>query len=457
MVRKAEDWLITQPGIQKVITTVGVTSDNTKSTQGTPFLAEINVELAPADQRQESTKQYITKLKQPLSELLMDAKVNLFSVAITGEAAKAAVEYIISGSNTDSLMLFADRALVIMKNIPGTIQEQLSVESGTPEISVDVDRDKMAALGLTMDNVGLTMQMNFQGNKQLKYTENNYEYDINIRADRAFRQQTDDVEGMTFINNRGETIRLDQFANIRFSTGPNKLERYNRNSSVTIRSQVFGVASGTVSSQFLSEIEKIKPQGVQIQAGGDTKSMNDSMSVLTTALLLSIILIYLVLVVLYNNWTDPLVVLFSIPLLMLGAVLTLALTNTALSIYGMLGLLMLIGLVSKNAILVVDFANDALQKGMAINDALVSAAKLRTRPILMTALSTITGMLPVALSTGSGAELRNGLAWVIIGGMALSTFLSLIVVPVVFKIMHAITNKFGKEKPDIEKLLFEEI
>ncbi|MFA9390530.1 MAG: efflux RND transporter permease subunit [Prolixibacteraceae bacterium] len=458
MVRRAEDWVRTQPGVQKVITTVGITSDNTKSSQGTPYLAELNVELVAADQRKESTKQYITQLKQPLSEHLIDAKVNLFSVAITGEAAKAAVEYVISGSNTDSLMLFADRALVLMKKIPGTIQAQLSVESGTPEISVDVDRDKMAALGLTMDNVGLTMQMTYQGNNILKYTENNYEYDINIRADRAFRQQTDDVEGITFINNRGESIRLDQFATIRLSTGPNKLERYNRNSSVAIRSQVSGVASGTVSSQFLKEVEEMGiPQGIKIEAGGETKSMNDSMNVLTTALLLSVILIYLALVVLYNNWTDPLVVLFSIPLSLLGAVLALALTNTALSIYGMLGLVMLIGLVSKNAILVVDFANDALKQGKAINDALISAAKLRTRPILMTALSTIVGMLPVAVSTGSGAELRNGLAWVIIGGMALSTFLSLIVVPVVFQIMHSITNKFGKEKPDIEKLMFEEI
>lgn len=458
LVRRAENWMRKQDGVEKVITMVGITSDNTKSSRGTPYLAEMNVELVPADQRTTSTKQYITQLNQPLSDYLMDAKVKLFSVALTGEAARAAVEYVISGSNLDSLMLFADQALEVMRKIPGTIQQELSVESGTPEISVIVDRDKMAALGLTMDNVGLTMQMTFQGSTTLKYTENNYEYDINIRADRSYRQQTEDVDGITFFNNRGEAIQLDQFAEVKLSTGPNKLERYNRNSSVTIRSQVLGVASGTVSNQFLADIEEMGiPKSVKIEASGDTKSMQDSMSVLMTALLLSIILIYLALVVLYNNWTDPMVVMFSIPLSILGAVLILALTNTALSIYGMLGMVMLIGLVAKNAILVVDFANDGLRAGKEINEALISAARLRTRPILMTAISTIVGMLPVALTTGSGAELRNGLAWVIIGGMALSTFLSLIVVPVVFRIMHSITNKRKKEKPDIEKLMFEEI
>jgi len=166
------------------------------------------------------------------------------------------------------------------------------------------------------------------------------------------------------------------------------------------------------------------------------KSMMDSMSVFGMAILLSILLMYLALVVLYNNWVDPLVVMFSIPFSILGAILALALSATSMNIYAMLGLVMLIGLVAKNAILLVDFANDRLREGMAVDDALVEAVKLRTRPILMTALSTIIGMIPVAVASGSSAELRNGIGWVIIGGMALSTLLTLIVVPVVYRIFH---------------------
>lgn len=456
LVKKAEDWFRAKPEVLSVITMVGLTSDNTQSTQGTPYLAELNVKLVPANQREDDTKDYLSKMKQPLTDYLMDAKVQLFSVSLTGQASKAAVEYVIAGNDADSVMLFAEQALDVMRGIPGTLQQSLSVENGMPELAVVIDRDKMAALGLTLDNVGLTMQLYFQGNSTQKYTEGNYEYAINIRADKAYRQQAEHVQDLTFVNNRGEAVRLAQFATVSLGTGPNKLERYNRNSAVTIRTQVLGVPSGTVSDQFLEQIAPLnKPKGVRVEATGDVQSMADSMSVLTGALLLSLLLIYLTMVLLYNNWTDPFVVMFSIPLSVLGAFLALALTNTAMSIYGMLGLVMLIGLVAKNAILLVDFANDALKEGKSIDEALVQAVKIRTRPILMTALSTIIGMLPIALSTGSGAELRNGLAWVIIGGMALSTLLTLVVVPVVYKIMHGKGSKKKQTQLTIEQLMYE--
>ena len=457
LIRKAEDWFRVKPEVTKVVTMVGLTSDNTQSTQGSPYLAELNVKMVPARQREENTRIYIAKIKKPLSDYLVDAKVKIFSVAVTGQAAKAAVEYVITGNDADSVMIFADRALEVMRSIPGTMQQELSVERGTPEINVSVDRDKMSALGLTLDNVGFTMQMTYQGNNSLKYTENNYEYDINIRADKAYREQVDDVSNLTFINSRGEAIRLSQFADISLGTGPSRLERFNRNSSVTIRSQVLGASPGEVSQEFRDRIERMnKPRGTKLIVTGDMRSMSDSMTVMTGALLLSIILIYLSLVVLYNNWTDPFAILFSIPFAILGAILALAMTNTALSVYGMLGLVMLIGLVGKNAILLVDFANDAIKEGKEINDALIQAVRIRTRPILMTALSTIIGMLPVALSKGSGAELRNGLAWVVIGGMMLSTFLTLIVVPVMYKILHSGQGRKGyRQKVDIERMMVE--
>ncbi|MDD4199314.1 MAG: efflux RND transporter permease subunit [Paludibacter sp.] len=452
LVQRAENWFLTKPETDKVVTMVGLTSDNTQSSKGMPYLAELDVKLK---KQKESTENYITRIRKPLQDYLVNAKVNIFSVSLTGTASKAAVEYIITGTNADSVMRFAAQALDTLGSIPGVMQQELSVENATPEITVMVDRDKMSGLGLTLDNIGMTMQMNFQGNNQLKYSEENYEYDIFIRADKAFREQTDDVANLTFINSRGENVKLAQFADISLGTGPNRLERFDRNSSVTLRSQAFGVPAGAISKQFFSKIDKMyKPKGLRIEVTGDMKKMSDSMSVLATALTLSLLLIYLSMVVLYNNWTDPFVVMFSIPFSVVGAFLALALTNTAMSIYAMLGLVMLIGLVAKNAILLVDFANDALAQGKNIDEALVQAVRIRTRPILMTALSTIIGMLPVALSKGSGAELRNGMAWVIIGGMTVSTFLTLVVVPVVYKALHPV-RKNKKIKEDIEKLMYE--
>ncbi|HQF41595.1 MAG TPA: efflux RND transporter permease subunit [Ignavibacteriaceae bacterium] len=451
LVQRAENWFMSRSEVEDIVTMVGVTSDNTQSTKGTPYLAELNVKIKKLS---EGTETYITRIRKPLSDYLVDAKVNIFSVSLTGTASKAAVEYVISGSNADSVMIFAEKALQILGSIPGVMQQELSVENATPEITVTINRDKMSLLGLSLDNVGMVMQMNFQGNDQLKYSEGNYEYDINIRSDKAYREKSENVSNLTFVNNRGESVRLSQFATISLGTGPNRLERFDRNSSVTLRSQVFGVPAGAVSKVFMSEINKMnKPQGLRIETVGDMKKMSDSMSVLTTALMLSLMLIYLSMVVLYNNWTDPFVVMFSIPFSIVGAILALALTNTAMSIYAMLGLVMLVGLVAKNAILLVDFANDARAQGKDIDEALIHAVRIRTRPILMTALSTVIGMLPVALSKGSGAELRNGMAWVIIGGMTMSTLLTLVVVPVVYKVLHP-ARKAKREKIDIEKLMY---
>ena len=436
-VARAEAWLLSQPEIIEVVSMAGLTSSNTESNQGTPYLAELKAKMVPPSERSKSVHVYISGLRRQLTDYLVDAKVDVFAASLHGSGNSADIEYIITGSKADSVALFADYALDVLRDIPGTLQQKLSTGSGRPEVEVVVDREKMSALGLSLDNVGLTLQMAFQGNTSMKFVRDDYEYNINIRADNFYRSSIDDVSSITFVNGQGSRITLDQFADVRIGTGPNRLERYNRNPSTTISAGVVGVSSGAASRQFLAAVsDKAEAMGVKLETVGDMKSMMDSMSVFARAIMLSLILMYLSLVLLYNNWIDPLVVMFSIPFSILGAILALALSGTSLNIYAMLGLVMLIGLVAKNAILLVDFANEQLALGLSMDDALIAAVKMRTRPILMTALSTIIGMVPVAIASGSSAELRNGIGWVIIGGMALSTMLTLIVVPVVFKIFH---------------------
>lgn len=436
-VARAEAWLLSQPEITEVVSMAGLTSSNTESNQGTPYLAELKAKMVPPSERSKSVHVYISGLRRQLTDYLVDAKVDVFAASLHGSGNSADIEYIITGSKADSVALFADYALDVLRDIPVTLQQKLSTGSGRPEVEVVVDREKMSALGLSLDNVGLTLQMAFQGNTSMKFVRDDYEYNINIRADNFYRSSIDDVSSITFVNGQGSRITLDQFADVRIGTGPNRLERYNRNPSTTISAGVVGVSSGAASRQFLAAVsDKADAMGVKLETVGDMKSMMDSMSVFARAIMLSLILMYLSLVLLYNNWIDPLVVMFSIPFSILGAILALALSGTSLNIYAMLGLVMLIGLVAKNAILLVDFANEQLALGLSMDDALIAAVKMRTRPILMTALSTIIGMVPVAIASGSSAELRNGIGWVIIGGMALSTMLTLIVVPVVFKIFH---------------------
>ena len=437
MVAKAEAWLLEQKEITEVVSMIGLTNSSTENNQGTPYLAELKCRMVPPSERDKSVHFYISGLRRDLTDYLVDAKVQVMAASLHGSGNSADVEYVISGSKADSVALFGEYALAAMRSIPGTLQQQLSSGSGRPEVEISVDREKMSALGLSLDNVGMTLQMAFQGNTSMKFVRDDNEYNINLRADNFYRDNIDDVSSLTFINQQGSRITLDQFAEVRIGTGPNRLERYNRNSSVTVSANVVGISAGEASSQFLDKVSgKAGMMGISVATVGNMKSMMDSMSVFAIAILLSIVLMYLALVLLYNNWADPLVVMFSIPFSILGAILALALSATSLNIYAMLGLVMLIGLVAKNAILLVDFANERRREGMDVDTALVEAVRLRTRPILMTALSTIIGMIPVAVASGSSAELRNGIGWVIIGGMALSTLLTLIVVPVVYRIFH---------------------
>ncbi|MCQ2156257.1 MAG: efflux RND transporter permease subunit [Bacteroidales bacterium] len=437
MVARAEAWLLERNEIVEVVSMTGLTSSNNQSNQGTPYLAELKCKMVPPSEREARVHNYISPLRRELSSYLVDAKVRCHAASLHGSGNSADVEYVICGPKADSVNVFADYALEAMKSIPGTVQQELSSGSGRPEIEIIVDRDKMSALGLSLDNVGLTLQMAFQGNSTMKFVREDYEYDINIRADGFYRSDIDDVSNLCFVNQQGSRIALNQFAQVRVGTGPNRLERYNRNPAVMISTNVVGISAGEAGGSFLDKVsDKAAEMGVSIETVGDMKSMMDSMSVFGVAMLLSILLMYLSLVVLYNNWIDPLVVMFSIPFSILGAILALALSATSLNIYAMLGLAMLVGLVAKSAILLVDFANERVLQGVAVNEALIESVKLRTRPILMTALSTIIGMIPVALAAGSSAELRNGIGWVIIGGMALSTLLTLIVVPVVYRVFH---------------------
>ena len=200
-----------------------------------------------------------------------------------------------------------------------------------------------------------------------------------------------------------------------------------------------------------------KPSGVDYLWGGDMERQKDGFGSLAIALLVSVLLVYFIMVMLYDSFVHPLVVMFSIPLAIIGAFLALALTNNLLSIFTILGMIMLIGLVAKNAIILVDFTNQLRAEGKTVHEALIIANHVRLRPILMTTIAMVIGMLPIAMASGAGAEWKNGLAWVIIGGLLSSLFLTLIVVPVVYQLFENILDKLGMNKArlDVDALVAE--
>lgn len=456
MTQQAENYLRNKPEVTRYVTTVGQSSEGFGATQATAYKSEISVQLVERKHREDDSYVYAAKVKRDLEKVLVGAKVKTVPVSIMGTAERAPLALVITGPQLDSVMQFAEVAKDKLAQIPGATEIKLSVETGNPEISVNVDRDKMASLGLTLQTVGATMQTAFSGNTDGKFRAGEYEYDINIKLDEFDRKSVEDVSNLLFVNDKGEKIRLSQFATITQTAGPSMLERRDKSTSVTVQAQSVGRPTGTIASEWEASLQDVaRPAGVNYVWGGDMENQSEGFGSLGIALIAAIVLVYLIMVALYNSFVYPFVVLFSIPLSIIGALLALALTNNSLNIFTILGLIMLIGLVAKNAIILVDFTNQRKAQGESTWNALIQANHARLRPILMTTIAMVIGMLPIALASGAGAEWKNGLAWVIIGGLISSLFLTLIVVPVMYYIFDRIIDRFnrGKEPQKIEELM----
>ena len=420
------------PEIEKVFTAVGAQAMGSLSLSSNN-LTQINVTLVPKNKRKKSTFDVGEEIKSKLKEI-PGMKVYVNPIGLFGSADQASIQIAINGTDFNEITKAAVQVEDVLKSVPGTTDVRLSSETGKPEMRIAIDRAKMAQLGLSVADVGTTLRIALTGDDQSKYRDGNTEYVIRIRFDEFNRTRTDDIGSIVFVNNRGQQVELQQFATVSLSSGPTKLERRDRIGIIYVNGQTLGRPTGTIMGDFKNRVAGVQlPPGISLSYLGMEKMRAEGFTDLFLAMLTGILFIYLIMVALYDSYVYPFVVLFSIPLAMVGSMVALAATGKALSIFSMLGIIMLMGLVAKNAILLVDRTNQTrLEHGLSVYDALLEAAQSRLRPILMTTLTMIFGMLPIALSTASGSEWKSGLAWALIGGLTSSLLLTLVVVPVVY-------------------------
>ena len=417
-------------------------------------ITTITVKMVDKDKRNMSVQDCANLTKEKIMTQIPGVRVRA-SVTTLGGGGQEPVQLIVQGTDYDKVLETAAMVMDVVRHTAGTSDIKYSIDDPRQEVQVKLDREKMSALGLSVSEVGMTLRTALNGNDDSKYTENNTEYKIRIGVDNFDRTKSDDVAKLTFINKRGELIELKQFAKIGYGLGPSALERTDRISSITVKSMVVGRPSGTVGAEIEKALVGKIPEGISVKKSGMMEQQSTAFGSLGFAFIAAIVLIYLIMVILYNSLTDPLIVLFSIPLAMIGAFLALALTRHNLDIFSIIGLIVLIGLVAKNAILLVDFTNKIRKEdGLSTFNALIEAGKDRMRPILMTTFAMIFGMLPIALGSGDGAEMKNGMGWVIIGGLASSMLLTLVVVPVVYYIFDrfAFKKRLGRRKRLVEKV-----
>lgn len=453
-----EKKLLEYPEVETVYTKVGTKSSSMYVLE-TPYSAEFMIKMVSYDKRNVTTGIFAQQLKKEMLSVFAGPAFSIVEVNVLGTS-KRPIQIYVRSNNLDSAIYFSQRVTEEIRNIAGTTDIQSSVENGDKEFVVKFDRDKLAKLGLTIGEIGAQMHLAYEGNRDLKYADGSNEYDIFVSLDEFDRHSKEDVENLSFMSRAGQLIKLSQVAHIGEGESPSALTRYNKIPSVSITGNVIGKSIGTFGEEIMEKLEQIRiPDGVDIVYAGEMEQQSKSFSSLIVALLASIVFMYLIMVALYDSYVYPLVVMLSLPLALIGALLALALAGKTLSLFSIMGVIMLMGLVAKNAILVVDFANKLQEDGRNVIVAITEATSVRFRPILMTNLALIVGLLPIAFASGPGAEWKSGLGWVLIGGLISSMFLSMIIVPVLYVILDRMVKRFTKndfeyhiEKKDIDEL-----
>jgi len=444
---KIENYILSKPEVASVFSNIGGPSTGIGSLGvGSANKTEFTIQLKSKKELNNlPTETFMKNLREELKSKFPSINYSMAALGLIPRSAP--IEITLSGSNRDLVMKTGDELKAAIEKIPGADNVRLSVEAGSPEYKIIPDKDKMQRLGLTTAYVGLNLRTAFTGNDDATLTENGTEYPVRIWLDEFSRRNFEDVQQLSIINPMGIPVEVSQFASVEQDNSPSLLERKDRQPAVTLTADALGRPSGTVADDVVAYLkENPLPNGIQMTWGSDIKRQNDSFGALGSVLLISFLLIYLIMVALYDSFVYPFVVLFSIPVAAIGAFFALNLSLSNLSLFALLGLIMLMGLVVKNAILIVDFTNQLKAEGKHFKEALIIAGKGRMRPILMTTVSMVVCMLPIAMATGTAAEWKNGLAWVIIGGLLSSLILTVFLVPMVYYLVDTAKGKINRRK-----------
>ncbi len=434
---KVESILKKHPDIKTVFTTIGTDGDVT--------LAQLNVKTTPKGYR--NTGKSIGEIISDAREMLK--KVPGANIVINQRGMEAApeapVNLYIRGDDIDNLSRLSDRIMPIVKKVPGTVDVTSSLKKGKPEMQIIVDRLRAADVGIGIGQVASTLRTMISGQVASKFRDGDKEYDIRVRLKEEDRNSPIIIENVSLSSSGGNQVMLKDVSKFNPDLGPMEIRRENRERQVVIASRLKNAALSEVVNNIKKKLKNYKfPRGYTMGFTGQAERMQEAFGTMTKALILAIIFIYMVLASQFNSFVHPFTIMLSLPLAIVGALLTIFLVGLRFNMSIMFAIIMLLGLVTKNAILLVDYTNTLRSRGISKTDAILTAGPTRLRPILMTTAAMILGMLPVALSRAPGSEFRAPMAISIIGGLIASTVLTLVVVPVVYYLLDEVTQKLKK-------------
>jgi len=445
--QKVEEILAPIPEMDKLFVSVGSSSEMGINMGGNANAATINATLKPLKERNRSTAQVVDEIRKQV-KLIPGAEIKVTEASSTmmgGTGSPISIR--ISGPDLDKLAEISKEVVEVVKSVEGTREVESSISQGRPEAQIYVDRDKAAYYGLGTAQVASSIRVAVEGQVATRYKVAGDEIDVRVQYPKEKTQTFEQLKSIKITTPAGSEVPLIDVAKINIEQGPITITRENQERYVTVSSQIFGRDVGSISRDIQQKLEDISlPSQYSIEFGGQQEQMVEAFTSLFQALLLSVLLVYMIMAAQFESLLYPFIIMFSVPLAYAGSAFGLFITGRTFNVPAFIGVIMLAGIVVNNAIVLVDYINILRSRGMERFDAIIKAGPTRLRPILMTTLTTILGLIPLALGIGEGAELQAPMATVVIGGLTTSTVLTLVIIPVVYTLFDDLSRKTRKNK-----------
>jgi HAE1 family hydrophobic/amphiphilic exporter-1 len=405
------------------------------------------VGLVKGDRRKESNTQILERIRRQLPNLKgVKFEALDMSQQMLGGAA-APVEIKIFGTDMAALKDRADQVVQLISGVEGIRDVTHTLAAGKPEVQIKIDRERAYRLGLSVYQVANTVQTATLGRVATRYREGNDEIDVRLRFKKEYRDTLDEVRSIPLRTGAGKTVYLEQVADVAYAEGPIKISRENQARVVSVTANIAERDLGSVVREIkgrLAGFDRSLPPGYFLEYAGSYEDMQEAFVILAGAFALAILLVYMIMASQFEHFVHPFIIMFTVPLGIVGVIIGLAVTGRTVSMAALVGVIMLAGIAVNNGIVMIDYINQLIKRGVDRREAILQGATTRLRAVLLTALTTILGALPMAFSRSSGSEFRAPMGVAIAFGLTATTILTLFVVPVIYSVVNKIRFKQGK-------------
>ncbi len=401
--------------------------------------ATIYVKLVSKEQRKEDQEQIVQNLRDKLKPYQnKDMFITAAAIPnIKGAGVSVPYQIVLKSDSFDDLKVATKNLTEYLKAKKGFVDIDTNLDDGKPQIDINIIRENAARYGITAAQISEAISTAFSSDIEISnFEENGKQYNITLRFDDAHRVGIEDLTKIQLRGTNGELVYLSGLVRFKETSSQASIYHYNRQRQVSIYADLFGLDLGGAVGYTKAGIDKLLPASVSYQFTGFAEEMVKTGKAFATAIGLSVILMFIILAILYESLIQPIIIMIALPLSIVGVMLALFVSGQHFSLFVMIGFMLLMGMVGKNAVLLVDFANSAVENGKNVDDALIEAGEKRLRPILMTTIAMIFAMIPIAISTSLGSETKAPMAIAVIGGLLSSMFLTLLIVPVIYKLIY---------------------